>query len=800
MLPQKVQPDAETASIKKHMWHTLRILRSNPGMALVATLSLGLGIGVNTTLYSVVHTVFLQPPTAGAPDRLVRIETGNSNQISYLNYRDLRPDEAFEGFAAYAMTRLNLRAGNDVERVSGMLVTPSFFELLGVRPQVGRGFAQGEERAAIVTHNFARKHSHSLGAVLNLNGHAFTVVGILSEEYRPVTGSFGPDVYVPVSEATAPALNKRSHAFLTMLGRLRSGASTHQAQAVIMGQARALERMYPNENVDLGRAIHLFPIAGLGSWRTRDMPMFAVVAIAAVPFVIFGLVLLIACANVAGLLLARGAARRREIAIRLAIGAPRSRIVGSLLGECLVLSALGSAAGLLLTYWLCGLVSLVALPQAPGPLRVSPDLSVLLYALFLAFVTTLMCGLTPALASTKPHLVESLKQDTGLSGGRLSARRALVIGQVALSTLLLFVSTLFLRSLTFIGSVDPGFDIEHVVTARIELDRERYPEEQRLGFATQAAEAVRNIPGVVSASIASLIPLAGDSYSTVYEVEGKTVKRSHSYLMHAGPGYFHTMGIRLHVGREFTEADRAGAPPVAIVNEAFVRAHGLGTSPLGAHVRNGERKPWLRIDGVVADSKYGFFGETPQPVVYLPYQQAGGSLIVVARAASPAAIILEVRRAILELDKSAMVDARSMRDATTLEFTLRRMGTWLLGMIGALGLALALVGLYGVMAYTVNRRIPELGIRMALGASRPAILWMILRSGLGQVAAGLILGTAISLAAARPLAFLMSGIGTTDPWTIAITSGTLLLAGMAASYFPARRAARVDPMIMLRYR
>ena len=780
------------------MWRSFQILRKSPGVAVVATLSLGLGIGVNTTLYSVIHSVFLQPPTALAPQRLVRIEPGNGNQIAYLNYRDIVPGGTFEGFAAYAMTRFNLRTGNDVEKVTGMMTTASFFELLGVRPQSGRGFAPGEERAVVVTHEFAQKHPDSLGATLDLNGHPFTVVGVLGQGFRSLTGALGPEVYVPLSGAAGPRMNKRGDAFLTMLGRLRPGVNPSQAQAMVTAQAKALEGMYPADNIDLGRPCHLFPISGLGSWRTRDISMVSMAAIAAVPFVIFGLVLLIACANVAGLLLARGAERRREIAIRLAIGAPRSRVIGTLLGESLGLSALGSAAGLLLTYLLCSLVSLVPLPQAPGPLHVTPDPTVILYALFLAFLTTLACGLTPAIASTKPDLNEALKQ-TSSHGGRLTARRVLVIGQVAVSTLLLFVSTLFLRSLTFIGSVDPGFDMEHVVTAHVDLDRDRYPEEQRLQFSMQAAQAVQALPGVVSTSVANLIPLGGDSNSARFEIEGRPEPGVKSYRMNVGPDYFRTMGIRVHMGREFTGADRAGAPPTAIVNEAFMRAYGTGTNPIGTHVRSDPKGPWLEVRGIVADSKYGFFGETPQPIVYLPYLQAGGSLFIVARTAAPGGMILDLKRAILTLDKSVIVEPRTIRDATSLEFSLRRMGTWLLGTIGALGLMLALVGLYGVMSYTVNRRTSEIGVRMALGASRPAILWMVLRGGLAQVSIGLLIGITISLAAARPMSFLMSGIGTTDPWTMAITAGMLLLAGIAATYLPAWRAARVDPMIILRY-
>jgi putative ABC transport system permease protein len=792
-------------TIMRDFRHAARMLTKSPTLVLVATLSLGLGVGVNTTLYSVFRTLFMQPPTAIAPERLVRIEPGNSNQISYLNFRDLLPGTTLEDLAAYAMTRLNLRSGDDVEKITGMMVSETFFGLLGVQPSVGRTFSSLEEEpAAVLSYEFWRSHfsdrSDSLDIALNLNGHPFTVIGILPKGYRPITGALGPDVYVPISEVLAPNMNKRSQAFLTMLGRLRENVPVQQAQAAVTSQTHALERIYPTDNRDLGRPSFLFPVSGLGSWRTRGTPMSSLVALTAIPFVIFGLVLLIACANVAGLLLARGAARRREIAIRLAIGATRSRVISTLLVESLLLSVLGSVAGLLFTYWLCGLVSSIPLPQAPGPLQVSPDLSILFYALFLALITTLACGLTPAIASTNPHLIAALKQDAASHGRRLVARSVLVSGQVAVSTLLLFISMLCLRSLIFISSVDPGFNLEHILTAGIDLDRDRHPSNQRLRFAAQAAEAVQALPGVLSASVTNLIPLGGDVYGTVYEVEGKTIPRRETYYMNVGPNYFRTMDIRLRVGREFTAADRPGAPAVAIVNEAFARTHSLGPNPVGAHVRSRSTDPWLEIVGVVADSKYAFFGEAPHPILFRPFLQAGGSLFVVARTSgAPAGMISALKSAILDIDKSAIVEPRTIRDATSLEFSLRRLGAWLLGATGALGLALALIGLYGVMSYTVNRRTQEIGIRMALGASRSAILWMVLRNGLGLVAIGVSIGTLISLAAARPLAFLMSGIPTSDPVTILITATLLFFAGLGASYIPSRRATRVDPIVMLRY-
>jgi putative ABC transport system permease protein len=780
-----------------------RTLAKSPVLVIVATLSLGLGTGVNTTLYSVFRSVFLQEPTARNAERMVRIEPGNSNQISYLNFRDLEPGPAFEGFAAYAMSGLNLRTGEDVEKVRGMMVSPEFFDLLGIRAGLGRSLSRGGESTAVLSYEFWQSRfadrADPLGVVLNLNGHAFEVIGVLPRNYRAVTGALGPEVYVPLGPALAPTINKRSHAFLTVLGRLREGVSQQQAQAAVTARTREIERIHPADNRDLGRATFLFPISGLGSWSQRNTPVSMLIGLTTIPFVIFGLVLLIACANVAGLLLSRGAARRREIAIRLALGSSRSRLIRTLLAESLLLSILGSIAGLLLTFWLCRLLSGIPLPQVQRPVAVTPDLTVLFYALFVMLIATLACGITPALASTRLQLADAFKETTA-NFRRLAGRRVLVTGQVAVSTVLLFVSTLFLRSLDFISGVHPGFDIEKAVTAQIELDRDRYPLEQRLLFATQAVSKVQALPGITSASVANLVPLGGDVYDTSCEIDGQPGSRGHTYEMKVGPAYFRTMAISLYQGREFAASDRMGGPPVAIVNQAFVRKMGLGEKPIGARVRTNSTEPWHEVVGVAADSKYAFFGEEPHPILYRSFLQTGGGLIVVAgTAGNPAGMLASMKLAIAELDKSAIVESRTMREATSLEFSLRSMGAWILGGIGVLGLALALIGLYGVMSYAVNRRMPEIGIRMAIGASRPAILWMVMRNGLALTGTGIGIGVLISLAAAQPLGFLMSGVSTFDPLSIAITSAMLAITGMGASLVPSLRAMRADPLAMLRY-
>jgi predicted permease len=782
--------------------YAFRTLSKSPTLVVVAMLSLGLGVGVNAALYSVFRTVFLLAPTALAPERLVRIEPGNDNRISYPNVRDLTAGDSLEGTTAYAMVRLNFRSGDAVEEILGLMVSPTFFDVVGLRPKEGRTFTSDLD-SVVITDAFWRRRFNGrpdpIGTPLLLNGRHFTVTGVLAEGYRAITGALGPDVYVPVSEALATGLADRRRTFLTLVARLGPDVSLEQARAALGARVQILEHLYPEENKGFGRPPYVFPVFGLRGWQTRDMPAMALVAMTAIPFAIFGLVLLIASANVAGLLLARGATRRREIAIRRALGASRADVVATLLAESVVLSLAGSAFGLLLAWWLCGVLSAIPPPQAPGPVHVSLDVDVFVYALCLTVLVALVSGLLPALASTRPQLTDALKDGSVAVRRRVTSRSILVSGQIAAATFLLFISILFLRSLSFIREVDPGFSIDDLVTARIDLDQARYTADARLLVAARTIQTAQSVPGVVSASISSLIPLGGDSVSGVYEVEGRQTPRTETYTMNVGPDYFRTMKIRRRRGREFSLADGVGAPQVAVVNEAFVRAHGLASDPLGARVRSIVTEPWLQIVGVVDDSNYAFFGEAPHPILCRPFLQTGGRIFVVARGSgSPATWMPMLKEALARQDQTAIVKLQTMRDATSLEASLRRAGSTLLGGVGLLGLCLGLIGLYGLMSYTVTQRTRELGIRIALGASRRSVQGLVLAKATVLVVAGLSVGTFLAILTARPLASLMSGVHVTDPWTVGITGVLFLCTGLAASYVPSRRAARIDPMIALR--
>jgi predicted permease len=503
--------------------------------------------------------------------------------------------------------------------------------------------------------------------------------------------------------------------------------------------------------------------------------------------------LLIACANVASLLLARGASRHREIAIRLALGATRLRLVRTLLAESLLLSSLSSGFALLLSLWLTALVSAVSLPGFPMPieLQLNPDFRVLLYAVAAALVTALLSGLAPAWQSVEHALACSMQQERTIVHRRFTLRNALVIGQVAVSLTLLITSFLFLRSLMWIGSVDPGFNVDHLLTAKIRLDRSRYTDQQQSQFYKQALERVEALPGVLSGSLASIVPLAGDGIGGEVEIEGGQSRLPVS-VNNVGPHYFETMAIPLLQGREFSAADGA---TTAIVNATFAQRYLPGKNPLGARVRY-FNESWRDIVGVAADIKFITLGEDPRPVSYKP----GGYQIHLRTAGSPAALVKGVKQTIAEMDRTATVEAKTMRDSIAFAFVPSRIGAILLGAMGALGLLLVMVGLYGVMSHAVNRRTREIGIRMALGAQRPLILGMVLRDGLALVTVGVAIGLGAAAILTRPLsAFLASGLSTTDPLTFAGAAILLALVGASASYFPARRASQVDPMVSLRY-
>ena len=716
---------------------------------------------------------------------------------------------AFAGMALTTGASLNWRNGDAVEPVPAMALSANYFRLLGVNAWLGRTFTPQDAAPDVVvlTYEFWQRRLGGdrgiIGRAVDLNGRPFTVIGVMARGYRAAMGALIPQMFVPLSPAVADGLEDRGGAGFSVVARLAPGMGREQARAAFAAMAQALEKAYPKENRSFGKPAFVVPLSGLASLEERDSHPEFFIGLAA-PFVVMGLLLAIACANVAGVMLARGAARQREIAIRLALGASRQRLVRMLVADSFLLSLAGAAGALLLTAWVAPLLARIPIPNTP-PLPVfalEMDARLGWYTLAVAFATCLVCGLIPARQSTRAQILPSLKH-TALEGSRGGGlRRVLVAGQLAASTLLLMVCLLFLRSLWYIGTIDPGFDLAHGITAKVTPERRTVTPVETYALAEELVRRVQSLPGVETASFASLVPLGGDSVAGQTQLKDRPDYRGPMiYYANVGPGYFRTMGIRVVRGREFQTADRKGAPAVAVVNETFARIAFPEGDALGKLVRqrSGDTAPWCEIVGIVADIKYAFYAEAPRPQMFSPFLQTGGRLFLQVRTAgAPAGSLGAVRRVIAELDQSLLADVRTTRDVASLEFVLRRLSTALLAAMGALGLLLATIGLYGVLAWEVSRRTAEIGIRMALGATAGRVRLLVLRNILQLAGAGIGAGMGIAILAALPLRSFLAGVSAADPLAMGSVAALLGVVSLAASWFPVRRATRIDPIAALR--
>ncbi len=793
-----------------------RVLRASPGLLIVSVLSLGLGLGVNLTLFSAIRAVFFYTPSIAAAERVVGVEPGNSNQYSYLNYRDLQQSNIFESVAGFRRVPLNLRGSERVERVSGLGVTANFFEMLGVGPALGRPFTSAEAapelqpRVAVLSYRFWQRRFNEdpkvIGTPLTLNNVAFDVIGVLPESYRPIIPIEVPDIYVPLSALVLPTIDNRNNGnALGLLGRLPPGRTREQAQVAVTTLNQQLEQAYPQDNQGMGRSAKLVPlqVREFGSWQEPLL-------ISAVLLALFGLVLLSACANVAGLLLARVARRQREIAVRIALGARRGRLIRMLLAESFGLAGMGAVAGAILFVWLTRVLRSISLPAGLGSVNLSLDVdaTVAFYALALVVATGLLCGTVPAWRATRGNVVADIQSgESHGATGRLWMRHAFVVGQVASSITLLVISSLLVRSLMRVTTLDPGFALDRGLVAAVNIDADRYAVDGGVPLGERIVDALKGMPGIESASFAGILALGTDQSSSRLQVEGLAPGSvgSRTFLNSVGPAYFATLGIPLVSGREFDMRDREGSPEVAIVSEAFARAYFPGENALGKRVRRSDREPYAEIVGVVADSKYGSIAEAPTPLYYSAYtqrprvsSQVRPLVVHVRSTGSPATLVNDVRRVITTLEPTAFVDVRTLRDATSSEAAMRSFGTRLFGIVGLVALALATIGLYGVMAFVVSSRTREIGTRMALGASARRILGGVLWQGLRMVAAGVAIGALGSWMLARAMVAGLAGLSPADPVAFGGAALILLLVGLAACYFPARRAASLNPVEALR--
>lgn len=804
-------------NVARDVRYTLRSLRQQPLLVIAATLSMAAGIGANTTIFSLARQILIDAPMAARPHELAYVRVANASHVSYLQWRDLEDGGAVAGIAGYGVeVEVNWRGPDQSIALVPLLVTPNFFDVVDPPIAMGRGFTAAEAQpdrgpgVAVVSHGFWTKRlgrdPNIVGRTLTFNGRPYTVRGVLPAGLRAFPGyGIAPEVYLPLGRAVIPDLYEPRAAAVQLVARLKPGQTHSVAAAALATVAQHLDTAHPERQTGgLGRYT---PLGGFGQFQdTAEVGAFF-----ALLLVVSALVLAIACGNVAGLLFARGTVRRREIAVRVALGASRGRLLQQLLTEGLWLAAFGTVCGLVMMILLMRLVERVPLPiPLPLELRAQVDAATLGYSLALLIVTTLLCGLAPAIHATRPSLVPALKQDEWLSGARRwTLRNLLVAAQVATAMVLLVTAFLFLRNLARASAANPGFDVAKTLVAQMGFVTGRHAPEDRARILVSAVDRLRGLPDVESATYAAGVPLtirSGVTRGAMLVIAGAGQPFQATYQANfVGPEYFRTMGIRLVSGREFRASDRTGAPAVAVVNEEFVRRYMAGRSAVGRQVLlpGYDTSYPAEIVGVVTDSKYRSIGEHQRPAVYESFLQRGNRdapvHVIVRTFGSPADSVRTVQRVLEQLDASAAVSVRTMESTMSFAFLPSRVGAAILGTLGALGVLLAMVGLYAVVAYAVSRRRGEIGIRMALGATQSSVLRMVLRDAAVLAGAGIALGLAIAAFITEPLAmFLVSGLSARDPLTFAGTA--LLLAGvsLAAAWAPARRAMRTDPAAALR--
>jgi putative ABC transport system permease protein len=799
-----------------------RLMVRKPAFALVAVLTLGLGIGANVTMFSWTQ-ITLQRQIRGVRDggRLVALNgtTRSRSDLSvsypyFLDLRERRPDSV-EDLIVFTLAPMSLRTnGGDPQRTFGQLVSGNFFSALGVQPAHGRAFLPEEDTTpnghpvVVISDNFWQRRFGGdpsiVGRTVTLNGIAYTVIGIAPPEFRGTEPYLNLDLWVPMAMQPSVTsggnrLGVRGNSWLEAMVRLKPGVSIARAQADLDVIARNLADTYAD---DKGRGLKLSEL-----WRAPSSGGPAVVAVMIIQQVVAGVVLLIACANVANLLLARAASRQRETAVRLTLGASRSRLVQQLLTESTLLALAGGLCGIVMSYWTKDLVRLFV-PPAPLPIEMNPtlDLPVVVFALIMTGASVLVFGLVPALQGSMSSVGAALKESAGqltASPRRARIRQTLVVAQVALSLLLLVSAGLFLRTLQNAQELDPGFSTRTGLLASIDLLPAGYDAPRGRAFFRDLLARVRELPGVEAASVATKVPLGfGGNSDTGASIEGYIPAPNEEisiYYNRVGSDYLRTMGITLVAGRDFTDLDTTDRPDVVIVNETVVRRYFSGRDPIGGRIRLGNRT--LQVVGVTRDGKYSSITEAPRSFMYMPVQQwyRADTVLHVKSSVDPGTLVPRLHEVLRTLDANVpLFDIRTIAEQLSIAVFIQRMVASLLGAFGALALLLATVGLYGVIAALAAQRTPEIGMRMALGATRRDIVTMIVRQGLSLTLTGVAIGLIAALAATRLFKSLLVGVSATDATSFAVTTILLVTVALAAAYLPARRAARIDPLQALR--
>jgi putative ABC transport system permease protein len=792
-----------------------RMLVRKPGFTLVATITLALGIGANTAIFSVVNAVLLRSLPFPEPDRLIimteKDREGARMGAAYPNYQDWQARaQSFEEMAAFRAQTFNLTGVDNPVRLQGRTANWNFFQLLGVKPQLGRTFGEQDDQVgapptALISHGVWQEKFGGdptlVGRPIRLDGETFTVIGVLPPDFELFRRV---DLYVPLGLSLTPQfgmLSRGNHFGLNVLARLKKDVGVEQARVEMETLAAQLEREYPDTNSGNGAMVQ-----ELKARYAEDIRQSLLVLLAAV-----GFVLMIACVNIANLLLVRAAERQKEIAIRLALGAGRRRIVRQLLSESVLVSLLGGVAGLLIGVWMKDGLLALAPDNVPRLNEVRLDSVVLIFTLCVSVLTGLLFGLLPAWHASRGDLHTTLKEGGRSTGGssREGMRKILLVAEVGLSLVLLIGAGLMLRTVFQLTRVDPGFNAEKLLMVQFSLPRNAYDQPRQAMFFDECLTRVQALPGVRSAALTLSLPIDGSNWNSVFIVGDQPVppraELPSSAFTPVSANYFQAMGIRLLKGRVFTEADTEKAQTVTVINETMARRFWPNEEPLGKRLKQGwpeDKSPWREVVGVVSDVKVnGVDQETPlQSYLPLAQEPTRGLALVVRTEGAPLLLAATVEQTIHSIDKDLPVfNARSMDQLLDNAIARQRLTMVLLTGFAVVALLLAAVGIYGVVSYSVSLRTHEIGIRMALGAQAGDVLKLIAGQGMMLALIGVVIGLGASLALTRLMESLLFGVSATDPATFAVIA--LLLSGVAllACYIPARRAAKVDPMVALRY-
>ncbi len=799
--------------------YSLRVLIKNPAFTAMALITLALGIGVNTAIFSVVDSVLLRPLPMKDPERVVSIwehglrDDAGTNEMAPANYFDLRnQSQTFEGAGAFGDLSVNLTGEGEPERIDGVLVTANVFKLLGVEPALGRTFSPDEDRVGqhhvvVLSDALWRRRFNSdrsiVGRSVMLNAEPYTVVGVMPPDFFfPLRES---ELWTPWAMEPEEASGRGDH-YLRVMARLKPGATVEQANAEVEAIASRLASEYPRTNDGLGFVVNSFHEDYVGNLRTPILILFAAVA----------LVLLIACANVANLLLAQATTRKREIAIRVALGARRLAIIRQLLVESLLLAGAGGVLGVLGAVWGVQWLSTLA-PQSLSKLQsVTVDARVFVFTLGVTVLTAVVFGAVPAFQASRSNpgdtLSESGRDAAGGVSGRF-ARRVLVVAEVALAVVLLVGAGLLIRSFQRLRQVEPGFRTDNLLTMRVALPGSKYSKpEQRRAFYDELLRRVDELPGVESAGMISFLPLSFSGMNFSFSIEGRAAPGDMDLPLAlyrvVSPDYFRAMGIPLQRGRFFDSRDVADAPPVVVVNRRLAEHFWPGEDPTGKRLKIGppdSPNPWAMVAGVVGDVRQEGFNQQQKFELYVPYAQERRGFVaprdlVVRTTGDPQQVAGAVRQAVWTVDKDQPVsNVRTMEQVAGAAVSRERFQTLLLALFATLALVLACVGLYGVISYAVVQRTHEIGVRMALGAQPGDVLRLVINQGMALTLIGLVVGVAIAFAVTRVMSEMLFGVTATDPLTFAGVPVVLGVIAFLACYIPARRATKVDPLVALRY-